>query len=164
MATMKVFLIIVFAAVVSLPAKDLKWHSFNEGYWLVKSKGKPAVIDFYTDWCKWCKVMDEKTFNEKRVKKVLSTQYVTIKINPEKSKEVIYYDDKEYKPMELTQALGIRAFPAVAFMDKEGKFITMLPGFVPAETFYQVLTYIKDECYKKQMSFEDYQKKKGKCK
>ena len=29
---------------------------------LASDTGKPMIIDFYTDWCKWCKVLDTVTY------------------------------------------------------------------------------------------------------
>ena len=150
---------------VGLFAEDVKWMGFNEGVAQVKAKKKPAVVDFYTDWCGWCKTMDQKTYGDPVVRAKLKKRYITMKINPETSKEIIQYDGKQLKAMELASGLGVQGFPATAFMDAEGKFVTMLPVFIPPETFIQLLNYIDDECYKKQVSFEDYQKKNdGPCK
>ena len=33
---------------------------------LSKESNKPIMIDFYTDWCGWCKVLDEKSICKKR--------------------------------------------------------------------------------------------------
>jgi thioredoxin-related protein len=152
--------LVLFLSTISFAAgSGLNWVNFNDGFRQVKKDKKPAVIDFYTDWCKWCKVMDEKTFNNKKVKKILKKDYVTIKLNPEKSREKIEFEGKTFTPQEFVMAVGVQGFPATAFMDKDGKLITMLPGYVPAETFEQLLKYIKDECYTKQISFEDFQKK-----
>ena len=45
---------------------NLKWHSFDEGSTKAKAEGKQILIDIYTDWCHWCKVMDEKTYSDEK--------------------------------------------------------------------------------------------------
>jgi thioredoxin-related protein len=155
-------MLFVFAALIS--AEELNWQGWNDGYAAVKTKKKPAIIDFYTDWCKWCKVMDEKTFHDPQVAAMLKKNFITMRINPETSTETIKYDNKEFKPAEFAQGLGVQGYPALAFMDGQGKFITLLPGFIPPETFIQLLKYVKDGCYAKNVSFDDYQKNGGKCK
>ena len=45
------------------PQKKINWVDFNTGLALAQQTGKIAVIDCYTDWCGWCKVMDKKTFS-----------------------------------------------------------------------------------------------------
>jgi thioredoxin-related protein len=143
---------------------EIKWYGFGSGYAEIKAKKKPAILDFYTDWCHWCKVMDEKTFNEPKVKDKLIKKFISMRVNPESSTEIIKYEGKSYKPMEFAQALGVQGFPALAFIDSNGKLITLIPGYIPPETFIQLLNYIDDECYSKGMPFEEWQKKVGKCK
>jgi thioredoxin-related protein len=157
--------VLILAVMLWIPvsAQDLNWQNWTDGYGAVKSKKRPAIIDFYTDWCKWCKVMDEKTFRDPAVTAMLKKSFVTMRINPETSKETIGYDNKQFSAAEFAQGLGVQGYPALAFMDKEGKFITLLPGFIPPETFIQLLKYVKDECYAKNVSFDDYQKNGGKC-
>jgi thioredoxin-related protein len=157
-------IIIILLSMYALFAEEVKWLGWGDGYSLVLTKKKPAVIDFYTDWCKWCKVMDEKTFKEDKVSAMLKKSFVAMRINPETSKETIRYDGKEFNPMQFAQALGVQGYPALVFMDKQGKIITMLPGFFPPETFIELLKYVKAECYAQNVSFEDYQKQKVKCK
>ncbi|MBL8025469.1 MAG: thioredoxin fold domain-containing protein [Fibrobacteres bacterium] len=157
-------LLIALFAISGIFAADIKWYDYGTGVAEVKAKKKPAIIDFYTDWCHWCKVMDEKTFNEAKVKDKLIKKFVAMRINPEKSTETITFEGKSYKPMDFAQALGVQGFPALAFMDSKGKLITLIPGYIPPETFIQILGYIETECYAKGMSFEDWQKKAGKCK
>jgi thioredoxin-related protein len=144
--------------------EELQWTDFNEGHESAKAQKKAAVIDFYTDWCKWCKVMDEKTYGDPSVKELLLNKFVTIKINPERSTEAIRYDGKVLKPMELAGGLGVQGFPATAFMGKDGKFITLVPGYIPPETFHLILKYMDDECYRMQMPLDEYQKNPVSCK
>ncbi|MFH0920117.1 MAG: thioredoxin fold domain-containing protein [Fibrobacterota bacterium] len=160
---MKTLLPVLFLVVALVSAENVKWNGFVDGIARVKKQSKPAVIDFYTEWCGWCKKMDATTYSDTKVAGLLAKKFVCIKLNPETSKETISYDGKTFTPMEFSQAVGVQGFPATAFMDKKGKLITLLPGFVPAETFYQILTYINDECYTRGVSFDDYQKQADGC-
>ncbi len=160
----QLFIIVMIFMVSAVFPAELKWQNWKNGIAAATATKKPAIVDFYTDWCKWCKVMDEKTFNEPKVKAMLAKNFVTIRINPETSKEVIKYDNKTFKPMEFSQAVGVQGFPALLMIDKKGKMITLIPGYIPAESFIQMLQYVKDECYLQNISFEDYQKKGGTCK
>lgn len=161
MTAILIFIFSFFGAVAAL-SDEVAWHDFSKGYAMVKAKKRPAVIDFYTEWCSWCKVMDKKTFSEKSVKKVLNRDFVAMRLNPETSTETIHFDGKVFTPMEFYRALGGSGFPSMVFMDKQGKFITMVPGFVPPETFVQILAYVKSECYATKVTFDDYVKN-GKC-
>ena len=140
-----------------------QWVAFDVGIARGAKEKKPIIIDFYTSWCRWCKVMDEKTFSDPEVAAYLAEHFVTIRLNAESRNTRYKYDGKEYSPVELTRRFNVRGFPSLAYLDREGELITVVPGFVPKETFLPFLHYIQKECYKQQMSFEDFLKKQEEC-
>jgi thioredoxin-related protein len=145
------------------PADSTLWGPFNEGMALAKKQNKHVVIDFYTDWCHWCKVMDRETFSDPEVKKYLAENFVTIRINAESRTEKVTYKGQEMTPVELARAFGVRGFPSLAYLDRSGELVTIVPGFVPAKTFLPLLRYMQMECYKQQMTFDEFMKRKGEC-
>ncbi|UCF04477.1 MAG: thioredoxin fold domain-containing protein [bacterium] len=149
------------------PAKEgtviNEWLPFDTGIARSSREKKPVVIDFYTSWCRWCKVMDEKTFSRPEIQRYLADNFVSIRINAESKTDRFSYNGKTFTPVQLTRHFGVRGFPSLAYLDKEGKLITVVPGFVPPETFLPFLHYIKKECYGQQISFEEFLKKKKEC-
>jgi len=143
--------------------KQAEWLSFDKGLAKAKADKKNIIVDFYTDWCHWCKVMDEKTFRDPGVNQKLVERFITVRLNAEDGAQTASYKGQTFTNIELTQAFGVRGFPSLAFMDMDGEIITLVPGYVPAETFLYLLDYIDQECYKKQMPFEEFMKKKGEC-
>ncbi|MBN1348593.1 thioredoxin fold domain-containing protein [candidate division KSB1 bacterium] len=139
------------------------WLGFNEGLKKAAKEKKNILVDFYTDWCHWCKVLDEKTFKDPQVSKKLADRFITIRINAESTTESVQYKGNTFSNIELTQAFRVTGFPSLGFLNADGDVITLVPGFVPPETFIYILDYIDKECYKKQMSFEEFMKKKGEC-
>lgn len=150
------------AAETKLPDNKVQWYGFNEGLQKAQTEKKCMVIDFYTSWCVWCKTMDEKTFSEKKVSAFLKEKYICIRINAEDKNEKIEFQDKTFTPVEFTAAFGITGFPSLAFLDKEQKPITIIPGFVPADAFLKILEYMNLEYYKKQIKLDDYIKQETK--
>ncbi|MCX5752786.1 MAG: thioredoxin family protein [Candidatus Krumholzibacteria bacterium] len=139
------------------------WLPFNEGMALAAKENKHVVIDFYTSWCHWCKVMDRETFSNPEVKKYLAENFVTIRIDAESMKEKVSYKGEEMTPVALARTFGVKGFPSLAYLDRDGELVTVIPGFVPAKTFLPLLRYMQNECYKQQMTFEEFMKKKGEC-
>ena len=89
----------------------------NKEQWIYKGD-KPAIIDFYADWCKPCKliapIMDE-----------LAEEY--------KGQIYIYKVDTQVE-RELASVFGIRSIPAVLFIPMEGR-PQMSTGALPKESF-----------------------------
>jgi thioredoxin-related protein len=139
------------------------WVSFNEGMARAAKEKKHVVIDFYTSWCHWCKVMDRETFSDPEVKKYLADNFVTIRIDAENMTQKLLYKGEEYTPLTLGRRFGVRGFPSLAYLDREGDLVTIVPGFVPAKTFLPLLQYMEKECYRQRMTFDEFIKRKGNC-
>lgn len=139
-----------------------KWYSFNEGMAKGLAEGKPVLVDFYADWCSWCKVMDKETFSDREVASILNAQFVLVRIDVE-SNQKIRYKNKDFSPRQFQMYMQVTGLPTIAFFDKKGELVTLLPGFVPAKDFKPVLGYIAVECYKKEVSFKEYVAASMKC-
>ena len=159
----KFFILSLVLFATAFSNSEIKWHDFNSGYALAKKQHKPAIIDIYADWCKWCKVMDKKTYTNKKIIDIINKKYIAIRINSDKDSG-IKFKGKTFTAQQFSQALGVRGLPATIFMDKKGEMITMLPGFIEPKVLLPVLEYIQKECYKKQLPLDDYIKDKSKCK
>jgi len=137
-----------------------QWKSFSDGLATAKSQNKKIMVDVYTDWCGWCKKLDAEVYSEDKVKDYLDRHFISVKLNAESMKKH-HFNGGEYSEAEIAQMFGVTAYPTIIFMNPDGKGITMLPGFVPAETFINVLTYIKEDYYKT-MKWDEFLAKKGK--
>lgn len=142
---------------------SITWYGYNEGITRARAQQKPVIIDFYASWCHWCKVMEKDTFSNERVKKRLTADYIAIRIDME-SNVRIRLRDRTLAPNEFAAMMGVRGLPTLAFLDKKGEPITSIPGYINADTLLPLLGYIRDECYKMQVSFKDYMEKKSNCK
>jgi thioredoxin-related protein len=152
-----IYIITLAFASVAFTA-DKSWLGFDEGLAKSLNEQKPMLVDFYTDWCHWCKVMDEKTFNEENVKAKLTERFVTVRLNAEDRNVSATYKGNTYTNVELTQAFGVTGFPTLAFLDGKGEIITTIPGYVPAENFIHILSYIDQKMYEQKMPFEEFVK------
>jgi len=153
----------IILAVMCAATLGAQWLDFAAGLAQMERSGRPVLIDFYTDWCHWCKVMDEKTFGEAKVKAYLKAHFVTVRLQAEDREARVTFRGKTYTHVEFTRAMGVSGFPTVVFLDKTGEPITRLPGYVPADQFLPILKYIHGECYQKQMSFEEFLKRQEEC-
>lgn len=95
-----------------------------------KKSGKPAILDYYADWCQSCKEMDFSVFGDAKVKKLLS-QFVLIRAD-------ITADSN--KTRELSKKFAVFAPPSIVFFDKNNKLIeeAKIDGAVSTKEFTNI--------------------------
>ena len=90
------------------------------------SEKKLVMVDFYTDWCRWCEVMDEKTFANEAVQAELR-RLVVVKL------------DAERDGRDAARRYRVEGFPTMVFLDASGREVGRIPGFLPPEPFLEEL-------------------------
>ncbi len=135
-------------------SQSLKWHKFDEGLALAKKQNKYLLVDFYTDWCKWCKVMEEKTYSDANVRKTLRKSFVTVRLNPEKS-GTVHFQGREFTNAQFTQAAKVTGYPSTGLFTPKGEFITIITGYIDIPKFNDMVEYLNKKLYTK-LRFEDY--------
>jgi len=157
---MKRFLLISFIALISWQSyaqnTDIKWLSFEEAIALNKKNPKKILVDVYTNWCYYCKVMDKKTYSNPKVIAYINANYYPVKFNAEQ-KENLTYNDKTYKYVsqgrrgynEFAVAIleGKLSYPTTIFFDAKEKVITRLPGYLTVKNFEPILVYLAEDYY-----------------
>ncbi len=128
--------------------------SFEEILQLAQKNKKKVVINVYADWCGWCKKMERETFPDGKVQDELKKNYYFYRLNGESS-ETIQYDGQKFTKAQFAKAFGIRGFPSTIFLNHDSKPITVVPGYIDAKTFANILKYIGDDLYTK-MTFEQF--------
>ncbi|WP_108246554.1 thioredoxin family protein [Muricauda brasiliensis] len=151
-------LFLVFTS-VSVQAQDINWISWEEAVELSKTDTKPKKIfvDVYTDWCGWCKKMDQNTFQNPEVSKYMQDNFYMVKMDAE-GKDPIEYQGKTFKYIpsgrrgyhELAAALlqGKMSYPTVVFLDESLNMLSPVPGYQQVEPFMQIAKYFGDNIYK----------------
>ena len=138
--------------------EGVNWYRYEEGLKQAKEGNKPILLDFYTDWCGWCKKMDKETYGNRDIQQFLNLNFIPIKINAE-SKEPVKVDGKEGKMKDLTRKYGVRGFPTTIFLEFDGTFIGPLPGYKDPGSMRNALAYIQEKAYQK-MSLEEFTKQR----
>jgi thioredoxin-related protein len=135
---------------------QIQWLDFDEGLARARATRKPTMIVFYTDWCIYCKKFDRETLRDPEVVRIIEAGFIPVRLNAENEKGRLSYRGKSFSDAEFSRYFGVGGFPSIAFLNSEGEPITMVPGFVPAPQFVTFLDYIRQECYAKKVSLEDF--------
>ncbi len=142
--------------VFSQEKAKIKWMSMDQAFEAIKKDPKKIVIDVYTDWCGWCKVMDKNTFSDPKVIDFVNKKYYAVKLNAEQDGQ-IKIGDKTYNYPDLASELmqGRMSYPTIVYLDEKFNMIQPIPGYQDAKAFHQVITFLGDNHYKK-LDFEKY--------
>lgn len=107
----------------------MPWYNPVDGFNLAEKLNKPVMVDMFTDWCGWCKVMDRQTFPDPAVSKTLTDNFVLVKANAEDGGA----------GSEIARSVGVQSFPTCLFFDPHGRLIAATFGFRKPEVFAEML-------------------------
>lgn len=133
---MKLFLLILgvlifgsglFAQSVSFIPETTQFEQVLEQ---AKAEKKIIMLDLYTDWCIWCKKLDQNVYQNAEVGK-FSTRFLNLKKNAEKGDGIEIA--KKYQPT---------GYPCILFLNSTGAEIDRIGGYLEPADFLQRLVKI----------------------
>ena len=130
--------------------QKIKWVDFNTGLALAQQTGKMAVIDCYTDWCGWCKVMDKKTFSDPKIIERINENYIAIKFNPEKPGKYYAGTKDSLSGRQLLMALSNNkpsGYPTFFFFVPQDAKLFQMPGYKDVSQFGATLNNMEKYQY-----------------
>jgi len=130
-----------------IPSKTLVWLDFESGYKKAVAEDKIILVDMYTNWCYWCKVMDRETYTDSVIIAEINTHFVPVKMNPEVD-ATFRFGDTVMNNAELFLWLGHGkqfGFPTSYFWLQPGKSDERycLAGYHEPSAFMQILKQIE---------------------
>jgi thioredoxin-related protein len=142
---------------------EVIWLNYEEGLRKGKEQNKNIFVDFYTNWCGWCKRLDKDVYADSAVRVILTKHFVTVKTNAESSRRFTLEDGREYTDAGIARdVFRVQGYPALWFLTPAGEQLTYVPGYVPKDKFINILNFIHSKAYQTK-KFEEYEKelKKG---
>ena len=105
-----VFILAAACCAGVMAADSPDWvYSYRDALKLAASRGKPILANFYTNWCGWCKKLDETTYTDSAVL-AAAGNYVCLKVDVEQNRDV-------------AAGYGVRTLPTILFLDPTGRVI-----------------------------------------
>ncbi|MBC2716790.1 MAG: DUF255 domain-containing protein [Desulfobacteraceae bacterium] len=147
------YFVVFFSLMISSAAsvaekKEIQWQSYETGIKMIQDQNKKGFLHFYTDWCTYCKIMNNQTFSDSKIIEYLNNNFVAIRVNAEKQKNVA----KKY---------GVNRFPNTWFIAEDSSSLSSQPGFIPPEMLLDMLKFLNTDSFKN-MKFSEFIKKQEK--
>ncbi len=170
MKTLRTFLSLALIVLLSSwrPSEEntVKWLTFEEAIVLHEKQPKKILIDLYTDWCGWCKVMDKKTYSQQQIFSYINKNFYPVKFNAEQKESVEfrgntfnYVSSGNRGVHELAVAFTQNrlSYPTTIFIDEDLKIIQPIGGYLKPDQMEPILKYIGGD-YFKTTKWEDFKK------
>jgi len=132
-------LIFIFASISTAQASSaiskegVQWRDFTDAAFAeAKRDGKLVILDLEAVWCHWCHVMEEKTYSNPAVKKILKDNYIALKV------------DQNNRP-DLARRYQEWGWPATIFFNADGTELVKRAGYIPPKNMARLLQAIVDD-------------------
>lgn len=153
------------------PKEKINWLTLDELQAAYERQPKPIIIDLYTDWCGWCKVMDNKTYTNAKLAAYINKNYYAVKYNAESEDSVsfnkkIFRFSEEFKSNEFALYLtfGRLEFPTTVFLSTIDARPAPLSGYLKPGEMEAPLKFFGEGAHSKQtfIAFEKTLKREWK--
>ncbi len=161
----KLLLALLLMSITSMSAAtEIEWKTPQEVDKLMQEEPKKVLVDFYTSWCGWCKVMDKNTYSDENIINYINENFYAIKFDAE-SKDSFEFQGEMYKynpkarahEWAITYLGGRMSYPTTLFLLEGFQTPMAIPGYIKTPVMEVILSFINTESFKTQ-NFEDYQK------
>jgi thioredoxin-related protein len=142
----------------------LQWMSLQEAETAMQKEKRPILIDLYTDWCGWCKVMDKKTYSNANVITYLQNKFYPVRLDAE-TRATLHWGNKDYgynagsrtNDLAIYLTYGRLSYPTTVIIPTDNSGPQPVPGYHEPKEFELIVRYFGDGKFGKQ-PFEEYQK------
>lgn len=112
-------------------ASEIGWREWGpEAFQEAKAQDRPILLGISAVWCHWCHVMDETSYSDPEVIRLINERYVPIRV------------DNDQRP-DVNRRYNMGGWPTTAFLTPDGE---ILHGgtYVPPPTMRDYLVQVAD--------------------
>jgi thioredoxin-related protein len=151
------FTVLFLLVFTGFSQEKVQWLTFKEAIAKQSVDRRKIIVDIYTKWCKWCKEMDNSTFNQNEIAQYINQNFHAVKFDAEQQ-EPILFNEKTYQyvkygktgyhelAVELTR--GRLSYPTLVFLDENMEIIQAIRGFQTVPRLEQIITYFAQDKHK----------------
>ncbi len=137
-----------------IPEDAPNWLPMAEAVQASRSDSSLMVLHLYAKWCGWCARLDSDVYTDDAVQAYLGEHYIMTRVDIEGDEPLPFFD-RVMTGRELAGAFQVSGTPTTVFFHPDGRYLTKLPGFAPADQFALILRYVNEGAYD-DMPFPDW--------
>jgi thioredoxin-related protein len=118
----------------------IAWMSYEEVIEASKKEPRKVFVDVYTDWCGWCKRMDQTTFRDPKIVNMLNKDFYAVKLDAESDKS-FEVNGKSMTYRQLARSYKATGYPTTVYLNEDLSVIQAVPGYQQANTLEVILAY-----------------------
>jgi thioredoxin-related protein len=149
-----------FIAGNAMGQNKVRWTSWDSATEKIKRGDKKFIVYLYYDGCKWCRFMEENTFNSDHIARFINHNFYAFHINALSSDKIVIAD-KAYTTIRIgkydfhelaTEMLaGNMSFPAIIFLNEQFKKIATYDQYIDVQNFEMLLSFYAGDHHKRTM-------------
>ena len=151
----KIYILVLFLWAIPSGFAQLKTYSFEEVELLSKEKPKPIVVFIHTNWCKYCKIMENTTFKDAKIIAALNENFYFISFDAENKKDIILNNHTfQFQPNgtntgihELATAIATIdnqvIYPSLTILEYDNSIVFQQASFLSAKALLLILDKLK---------------------
>ncbi len=126
-------LLLAGLALAEAPAPQLSWQPWSDGVFAqARAEHKFVLLDLEAVWCHWCHVMDDVTYKDSIVVRLLREHYLLVKV------------DQDSRP-DISNRYEDYGWPATVVFAGDGSEIVKRQGYIPPRPMSSMLQAIIDD-------------------
>ena len=149
---------ILLAATTLKAQEKIQWMDFEEAVAACSMNPKKIFVDVYTNWCGWCKKMDQTTFSDPAVIQYMNEHFYAVKFNAERT-DPVRFDGQTYVYVtgpdgkrgvhQLAAAMlnNRMSYPSYVIFNEEVENVQVVPGYQKPEGFLPILHFFGENAY-----------------
>jgi uncharacterized protein len=136
---LRAFLVLLGVLAITVPrpaaagTEELEWGEWSTGVFArAKAENRFVLLDLGAVWCHWCHVMEETTYRDPAIVRLIRSRYLPIRV------------DQDANP-DLSNRYEDYGWPATIVFAPNGTELAKRRGYLPPEQFAALLQAFIDD-------------------
>lgn len=138
--------------------EKIQWMDFEEAVAACQQHPKMMFVDVYTDWCGWCKRMDNTTFADPEVAKYMNENFYAVKFNAERT-DTVRFQGQDFvyvarpdgrKGTHMLAAAMLQnkmSYPSYVVFNENMQLLQVIPGYQETRNFLPMIHFFGEKAY-----------------